>query len=46
MVGYLSRADRVNLIRLYNVAVQMNARGATDELIHVGAAPLMWTDRF
>lgn len=40
MVGYLSRADRVNLIRLYNVAVQMNARGATDELIHVGAAPI------
>ncbi len=39
MVGYLSRADRMNLIRLYNVAVQMNARGATDELIHVGAAP-------
>ncbi|MBN1246241.1 MAG: AarF/ABC1/UbiB kinase family protein [Anaerolineae bacterium] len=39
MVGYLSRADRVNLIRLYNVAVQMNAKGATEELIHIGAAP-------
>jgi ubiquinone biosynthesis protein len=39
MVGYLSRADRVNLIRLYNVAVQLNAKGATEELIHIGAAP-------
>lgn len=39
MVGFLSRADRVNLIRLYNVAVQMNAKGATEELIHIGAAP-------
>jgi ubiquinone biosynthesis protein len=39
MVGYLSRADRVSLIRLYNVAVQMNAKGATEELIHIGAAP-------
>lgn len=40
MVGYLSRADRVNLIRLYNVAVQLNAKGATEELIHIGAAPV------
>jgi len=39
MVGYLSRTDRANLIRLYNVAVQLNARGATEELIHIGAAP-------
>jgi ubiquinone biosynthesis protein len=39
MVGYLSRGDRVNLIQLYNVAVQMNAKGATEELIHIGAAP-------
>lgn len=39
MVGYLSRADRTNLIRIYNVAVQMNAKGATEELIHIGAAP-------
>ncbi len=40
MVGYLSRVDRVNLIRLYNVAVQLNAKGATEELIHIGAAPV------
>jgi ubiquinone biosynthesis protein len=39
MVGYLSHSDRVNLIQLYNVAVQMNAKGATEELIHIGAAP-------
>jgi len=39
MVGYLSDADRVNLIRLYNVAVRMDAQGVADELIHVGAAP-------
>lgn len=39
MVGYLTKADRANLIRLYNVAVQLNARGATEELIHIGAAP-------
>jgi ubiquinone biosynthesis protein len=39
IVGFLSRSDRTNLIRLYNVAVQMNAQGVTDELIHVGAAP-------
>jgi ubiquinone biosynthesis protein len=38
MVGYLSDTDRVNLIRLYNVAVRMDAQGATDELIHIGAA--------
>jgi ubiquinone biosynthesis protein len=40
MVGYLSRADRVNLIRLYNAAVQINAKGVTEELIHIGAAPV------
>ncbi|HNT78270.1 MAG TPA: AarF/ABC1/UbiB kinase family protein [Anaerolineae bacterium] len=39
MVGYLSDADRVNLIRLYNVAVRLDAQGTADELIHVGAAP-------
>jgi ubiquinone biosynthesis protein len=39
MVGYLSDEDRVNLIRLSNVAVNMNAQGVTDELIHIGAAP-------
>ncbi|MGC9520924.1 MAG: ABC1 kinase family protein [Anaerolineae bacterium] len=39
MVGYLSQTDRVNLIRLYNAAVQLNAKGATEELIHIGAAP-------
>lgn len=39
MVGYLSDTDRTNLIRLYNVAVRMDAQGAADELIHIGAAP-------
>ena len=39
MVGYLSDADRVNLIRLYNVAVRMDAQGVADELIYIGAAP-------
>jgi len=39
MVGYLSDADRANLIRLYNVAVRMDAKGVTDGLIHIGAAP-------
>ena len=39
IVGFLSDADRTNLIRLYNVAVQLDARGVTDELIHIGAAP-------
>ncbi len=39
MVGYLGRNDRVNLIRLYNVAVQKDAKGATEELIHIHAAP-------
>ncbi len=39
IVGFLSHIDRTNLIRLYNVAVQLDARGVTDELIHIGAAP-------
>ncbi len=39
IVGFLNRVDRNNLIRLYNVAVQLDARGVTDELIHIGAAP-------
>lgn len=39
MVGFISETDRRNLIRLYNVAVQMDAKGAVDELIHIGAAP-------
>jgi len=39
MVGHLSDADRANLIRLYNVAVRMDAKGVTDGLIHIGAAP-------
>jgi len=39
MVGYLSDTDRVNLIRLYNVAVRLDVRGVVDELIHIGAAP-------
>lgn len=39
MVGYLSHSDRVDLIRLYNVAVQINADGVVEELIRIGAAP-------
>ncbi|HHE72255.1 MAG TPA: AarF/ABC1/UbiB kinase family protein [Chloroflexi bacterium] len=39
IVGFLSQADRVNLIRLYTAAVQMNAKGVADDLIHIGAAP-------
>ena len=39
IVGFLSDVDRTNLIRLYNVAVQLDAKGVTDELIHIGAAP-------
>jgi ubiquinone biosynthesis protein len=39
IVGYLSHTDRVNLIRLSNVAVQEDAKGVTDALIHIGAAP-------
>ncbi len=39
IMGHLSDTDRVNLIRLYNVAVRMDAKGVTDELIHIGAAP-------
>ena len=39
MMGHLSDTDRVNLIRLYNVAVRLDAKGVADELIHIGAAP-------
>lgn len=39
MVGYLSDTDRTNLIRLYSVAVQMDAKAVADGLIHIGAAP-------
>ena len=39
MVGYLSDSDRATLIRLYNVAVRMDAKGVADGLIHIGAAP-------
>ena len=39
MVGYLSDNDRATLIRLYNVAVRMDAKGVADGLIHIGAAP-------
>ncbi len=38
MVGYLSHDDRTNLIRLYTVAVRMDARGLVDELVRIGAA--------
>ncbi len=40
MVGYLSNADRSNLLHLFNVAVQMDAKAVTDGLIHIGAAPV------
>ncbi|HQE93127.1 MAG TPA: lipopolysaccharide core heptose(II) kinase RfaY [Anaerolineae bacterium] len=40
MVGYLSDADRTDLIHLYTVAVQMDAKSVTDELIHIRAAPV------
>lgn len=39
MVGHLSDQDRVNLIRIYTVAVRMDSQGVVDELIHLGAAP-------
>ncbi len=39
MVGYLTTEDRLNLLRLYTVAVRMDARGVVDELIRLGAAP-------
>lgn len=39
MVGYLSDQDRLNLIRLYTVAVRLDSQGVVDELIHIGAAP-------
>ncbi len=39
MVGHLSDQDRIDLIRIYTVAVRMNAEGLVDELIHIGAAP-------
>lgn len=39
IVGFISHDDRMNLIRLYNVAVQLDARGVVAELIHIGAAP-------
>lgn len=39
MMGHLSDSDRINLIRLYNVAVRLDAKGVASELIHIGAAP-------
>mgnify|MGYP006281496243 CR=1 FL=1 len=39
MVGHLSDQDRIDLIRIYTVAVRMDAEGLVDELIHIGAAP-------
>jgi len=38
MVGYLSRNDRLNLIRLYTVAIQLDAEGIVEELLRLGAA--------
>jgi len=39
MVGQLSDRDRLDLMRIYIVAVRRNAEGIVDELIHIGAAP-------
>jgi ubiquinone biosynthesis protein len=38
MVGYLTDADRVDLIRLYAAAVRQDAEAVVDGLIHAGAA--------
>lgn len=38
MVGYLRDRDRLDLIRLYLVAVALDADGIVDELIRMGAA--------
>jgi ubiquinone biosynthesis protein len=38
MVGYLRDRDRLNLIRLYLVAVALDADGIVDQLIRMGAA--------
>jgi len=38
MVGYLSRRDRINLVRLYIYAVQMDERGVVDQLFRMGMA--------
>ena len=37
-VGYLSRQDRVGLVRLFIVAVQLDAAGIVDQLIRMGVA--------
>lgn len=39
MVGYLNNEDRLNLVRLYTVAIRMEANSVVDELIRLGAAP-------
>jgi len=38
MVGYLKDRDRLDLIRLYLVAVALDADGIVDQLIRIGAA--------
>jgi ubiquinone biosynthesis protein len=38
MVGYLSRQDKEDLIRLYIFAVRMDAEGVVEQLINMGAA--------
>jgi ubiquinone biosynthesis protein len=37
MVGYLSRRERADLIRLYIVAVQLDEEGIVDQVIRMGA---------
>lgn len=39
-VGYLSRQDRAGLVRLFIVAVQMDASGIVDQLIRMGITEL------
>jgi len=38
MVGHLSRADRLNLVRLYIASVQLDADRIVEQLIRMGAA--------
>jgi len=38
MVGYLSRRDRTDLIRLYIYAIQLDEEGLVDQLVRMGVA--------
>ncbi len=39
MVGRLSDSDRLNLMRLYTLAVRMEIEGVVEQLLRMGAAP-------